>query len=81
MLLLAREARLLRVGTVLTDGTKIDPSKIRAVRCDRAQVLRAKLAAGIASPTAQAETDDMGDGRYGGCRSASLPAEIACVTR
>src|ERR687894_2815136 len=39
VLLLAREAGLLRVGTVAIDGTKLDAnaSKIRSVRYDRAQ--------------------------------------------
>ncbi len=45
VLLLAREAGLLRLGTVSIDGTKIDAdaSKIRSVRYDRATA-RAKLA-------------------------------------
>jgi transposase len=74
VLLLAREAGLLRVGTVSIDATKIDAnaSKIRSVRYDRAQVLRAKLAADIASLTAQAETADAAD-----VDPQSLPAEIA----
>jgi transposase len=61
VLLLAREAGLLRLGTVSIDGTKIDAdaSKIRSVRYDRAQELRAKLATDIAALTAQAEAADV----------------------
>jgi transposase len=60
VLLLAREAELLRLGTVSIDGTKIEAnaSKIRSVRYDRARELRAKLAADIAHLTAQAEAAD-----------------------
>jgi transposase len=60
ILLMARQAGLLRVGTVSLDGTKIDAnaSKIRSVRYDRAQELRAKLAADIAQLTTQAEAAD-----------------------
>ena len=57
VLLLARQTGLLRLGTVSIDGTKIDAnaSKLRSVRYDRAQQLRAKLAADIAALVAQAE--------------------------
>ncbi|MDB5376402.1 MAG: putative transposase [Rubritepida sp.] len=57
VLLIAREAGLLRLGLVAIDGTKIDAnaSKIRSVRYDRAQALRQKLAEDIAALTAQAE--------------------------
>ena len=74
VLLLAREAGLLRVGTVSIDGTKIDAnaSKIRSVRYDRAQSLRARLALDIASLTAQAETADATD-----LDPQALPAELA----
>jgi len=60
ILLMARQAGLLRVGTVSIDGTKIDASasKIRSVRYDRAKELRAKLAADIAQLTTQAEVAD-----------------------
>src|ERR1700733_9445461 len=63
VLLLARESGLLRLGTVSIDGTKIDAnaSKIRSVRYDRAQQLRARLAADIAALTAQAEAADAED--------------------
>jgi transposase len=45
VLLLAKELKLLRVGTVSVDGTKIDAnaSKHRGVRYDRAQVLSEQL--------------------------------------
>src|SRR5919112_653027 len=75
VLLLAREAGLLRVGTVAIDGTKIDAnaSKIRSVRYDRAGELRAKLAADIAALTAQAEAADAEDAPD----PQALPKEIA----
>lgn len=74
VLLLARESGLLRVGTVSIDGTKIDAnaSKIRSVRYDRAQQLRAKLRADIAAITAKAEAADAQD-----IDPQALPAEIA----
>lgn len=74
VLLLAREAGLLRVGVVAIDGTKLDAnaSKIRSVRYDRAQALRAKLAADIAALTAQAEAADVQDAPD----PQALPAEI-----
>lgn len=73
VLLLARESGMLRLGTVAIDGTKIDAnaSKIRSVRYDRAQELRAKLAADIAALTAQAEAADAEGGD-----PQSLPAEL-----
>ncbi len=63
VLLLAREAGLLRLGTVSIDGTKIDAnaSKIRSVRYDRAKALRARLATDIATLTRQAEAADAQD--------------------
>jgi transposase len=75
VLLLAREAGLLRVGTVAIDGTKLDAnaSKIRSVRYDRAKELRAKLAADIAALTARAETADAEDAPD----PQALPKEIA----
>ena len=58
---MAREAGLLRLGTMSIDGTKIDAkaSKIRSVRYDRATELRAKLAADISALTARAEAADV----------------------
>ncbi|MDQ2804054.1 MAG: IS1182 family transposase, partial [Pseudomonadota bacterium] len=74
VLLLARESGLLHLGTVSIDGTKIDAnaSKIRSVRYDRAQELRAKLAADIADLTAKAEAADADD-----TDPQALPAELA----
>src|ERR1700756_1310285 len=74
VLLLARESGLLRLGTVSIDGTKIDAnaSKIRSVRYDRAQQLRARLAADIAALTAQAEAADAEDHD-----PQALPVELA----
>lgn len=75
ILLMARQAGLLRVGTVSVDGTKIDASasKIRSVRYDRAKQLRAKLAADIAGLTGQAEAADAADDPD----PQALPKEIA----
>jgi transposase len=74
VLLLARESGLLKLGTVSIEGTKIDAnaSKIRLVRYDRAQALRAKLAAEIAALTAKAEAADAEDSD-----PQALPREIA----
>jgi transposase len=60
VLLLAKELRLLKVGTVSVDGTKIDAnaSKHKSVRYDRANVLREKLTADIAELVAKAESAD-----------------------
>lgn len=57
---LARELKLLSVGMVSIDGTKIDAnaSKIRSVRYDRAKALRARLDADIAELMARAEAAD-----------------------
>ena len=73
ILLMARQAGLLRVGTVSVDGTKIDAnaSKLRSVRYDRAKELRAKLAADIAALTAKAEAADVQDDD-----PQSLPKEL-----
>lgn len=75
VLLMARQAGLLRVGTVSVDGTKIDASasKIRSVRYDRARELRAKLAADIAQLTTQAEAADAA----GAPDPQALPGELA----
>ena len=74
VLLLARESGLLHLGTVSIDGTKIDAnaSKIRSVRYDRAQALRARLAGDIADLTAKAEAADADD-----VDPQALPAELA----
>jgi transposase len=75
VLLLARASGLVRLGTVAIDGTKLDAnaSKIRSVRHDRAEQLRAKLAEDIAALTAQAEAADAADLPD----PQALPAEIA----
>lgn len=75
VLLMAREAGLLKLGTVSIDGTKIDASasKIRSIRYDRAKRLRAKLAADIAELTRRAEDEDA----QGAPDSQALPKEIA----
>ena len=63
VLMLARELKLLRVGTVSVDGTKIDAnaSKHRGVRYDRAQELREQLQGEITELLEQAETADADD--------------------
>lgn len=75
VLMLARELKLLKLGMVSIDGTKIDAnaSKIKSVRYDRAQALRAKLAEDIAALTAQAEAADREDA----ADPQALPKEIA----
>lgn len=74
VLLLARETGLLRLGTVSIDGTKLDAnaSKIRSVRYDRAQALRARLATDIAALTARAKAADATDQDI-----QALPTELA----
>jgi transposase len=74
VLMLAKEAGLLRVGAVSIDGTKIDAnaSKIKSVRYDRAKALREKLKADIAELTAKAEAADGED-----VDPQALPKEIA----
>ena len=75
ILLLAKELGLLRLGTVSIDGTKLDAnaSKIKSVRYDRIQALRAKLESDIAELVAKAEAADSEPGDDG----LSLPEEIA----
>lgn len=75
VLLLAKELKLLKLGMVSIDGTKIDAnaSKIKSVRYDRACVLRSKLAEDIAALTAKAEAADREDA----ADPQALPAEIA----
>ena len=60
ILLLARELNILKVGMVSVDGTKIDAnaSKIKSLRYDRIEVLRAKLEADIADLVQEAEAAD-----------------------
>ena len=75
ILLLARELNILKVGMVSVDGTKIDAnaSKIKSLRYDRIEVLRAKLEADIADLVQEAEAAD----RAGAADGLSLPDEIA----
>ncbi len=75
ILLLAKETGLLKVGMVSVDGTKIDAnaSKIKSLRYDRIEALRAKLAKDIAGLMARAEAADNTDSDDG----LSLPDEIA----
>lgn len=75
VLLLAREVGLLRLGVVSLDGTKMDAnaSKIRSLRYDRAQELRAQLQADIRALMAEAEAADAEDA----ADPQALPAEIA----
>jgi transposase len=63
VLLLARELKLLKLGMVSIDGTKIDAnaSKIRSVRYDRAKALREQLDQDIAELMARAEAADAED--------------------
>jgi len=75
ILLLAKELNILKVGMVSVDGRKIDAnaSKIKSLRYDRIEVLRAKLEADIAELMAQAQVADSVDIPDG----LSLPDEIA----
>ena len=75
ILLLAKELNILKVGMVSIDGTKIDAnaSKIKSLRYDRIEVLRARLEADIAELMAKAQAADQLDIPDG----LSLPDEIA----
>ena len=75
VLLLARELKLLRVGLVSVDGTKVraNASKRRSVRYDRAKALVARLERDIAGLLAQAERADS----EGSLEGQSLPAGLA----
>ena len=75
ILLLAKEMNILKVGMVSVDGTKIDAnaSKIKSLRYDRIEALRAKLEEDIAELMARAEAADNSDSDDG----LSLPEEIA----
>lgn len=74
VLLLAKELKLLKLGMVSIDGTKIDAnaSKIKSVRYDRARALREQLAGDIGELVAQAEAADAEDSD-----PQALPEEIA----
>lgn len=75
VLLLARELKLLRVGMVSVEGTKLDAnaSKHRSVRYDRAKALVEQLRVDIEELLEQAEQADS----MGGADSQSLPEELA----
>ncbi|MCG8380439.1 MAG: transposase [Proteobacteria bacterium] len=74
VLLLARELKLVRVGTVSVDGTKVkaNASRHRSVRYDRAKALVEQLRADIDELLARAEQADAG----GGGDSQSLPEAL-----
>ena len=74
VLLLARELKLVRVGLVSVDGTKMDAnaSKHRSVRYDRAKALVEQLRADIEELMNQAEQADA----KGGPDTQSLPEEL-----
>lgn len=60
VLLLAKELKLLRVGTVSVDGTKVDANanKRKSIRYDRAQALRSQLRGEIEELLERAESED-----------------------
>lgn len=75
VVLLAQELKLLKLGMVSIDGTKIDAnaSKIRSVRYDRAKALRDQLDRDIAELMAKAEAADAEDAPD----PQALPEELA----
>ena len=75
VLLLAKELKLVKVGVVSVDGTKIDAngSKHRSVRYDRAGELTAQLQLEISALMARAEASDGG----GEEDPQALPKELA----
>jgi transposase len=75
VLQLARELKLLKVGTISVDGTKVDAnaSKHRNVRYDRAGDLIEQLEADIAALLDQAEEADCSERELG----QQLPEELA----
>nr|CRH06992.1 transposase [Candidatus Magnetococcus massalia] len=75
VLLLAKELKLLKVGMVSVDGTKMDANanKHHSVRYDRAQSLRGQLELDIADLMEQAESTDKQDA----ADPQSLPEEIS----
>jgi transposase len=79
VLLMAKELKLLKVGMVSVDGTKIDSSAsiTKSVRYDRAKQLVEQLKLDIAELMQQAENAD-GSGEVDPQR---LPQEIACGFR
>jgi len=75
VLLLAQELKLLQVGRVSVDGTKVDAnaSKRRSIRYDRAVQLRAQLRGEVKDLLAQAERADVKDA----ADPQQLPRELA----
>ena len=75
VLLLAKELRLLRVGTVSVDGTKVDANANmrRGVRHDRAEELRAELQGEIDGLLREAERADA----EGSADAQRLPEELS----
>ena len=75
VLLLAKELKLLRVGTVSVDGTKVDANASRHnnVRYDRAQALRSQLRGDIEELLERAESEDAQDAGD----PQALPEELA----
>ncbi len=73
----ASESGLLKVGTVPGDGTRIDAhaAKVKSIRYDRIQALRAKLANDVAGLVAQAGATDTASEDAG----LSLPEEFPGV--
>ena len=69
--MLARELKLVRVGTVSVDGTKVkaNASRHRSVRYDQAKALVEQLRADVDELLAKAEQADAG----GGSDTQSLP--------
>ena len=63
VLLLAKELKLLRVGTVSVDGTKVDANANRrhSIRYDRAQELRSQLRGEVEELLGRAEREDAQD--------------------
>lgn len=79
VLLMAKELKLLQVGLVSVDGTKLDAqaSKHRSIRYDRANALRDQLRADIEELLLQAEQADQGAMDNG----QSLPEALARRTK
>ena len=75
VLLLAKELKLLRVGTVSVDGTKVDAnaSRHKNIRYDRAQALREQLRLEIGELLERAECEDAQDA----ADPQALPEELA----
>jgi hypothetical protein len=74
-LLLAREMKLMKLGRITLDGTKVkaSASKHKALSYKHAKKIEAQLRAGVSALTAQAETADQAPV----VESMNVPAEIA----